>query len=207
MGRVAGRLKGGTGAGERSCRGVTNVVGPPLDWATLGAMRRLRLLMVCWVSLVTLGLGACGGGARVASPNEPADLESLERELALREAELRAQLPSPGALANVDAPTASGEAAPQEAAPPRPEPAPVAPAPAPSRDDADEHDRAEKKNEAESVASTPCELMCRALGSMRRSATGICSLTSPSDERCVSAQQRVETAARQVTGAGCSCQP
>ncbi len=52
---------------------------------------------------------------------------------------------------------------------------------------------------------SPCDLACRALASMRRSAAGICRLTSDHDERCTSARRRVRQAAQRVQRAGCEC--
>jgi hypothetical protein len=50
-----------------------------------------------------------------------------------------------------------------------------------------------------------CDLLCRALSSMKRSADGICGLTSEQHERCVSARQRVAMSARQLSDMGCAC--
>lgn len=52
-----------------------------------------------------------------------------------------------------------------------------------------------------------CDGACRALGSMRRSADGICSLTAELHERCRGARGRVELAAQKVAAAGCLCRP
>lgn len=47
----------------------------------------------------------------------------------------------------------------------------------------------------------PCALMCRALGSMDRSARRICELAGDDHERCANAQQRVGSARSRVTRA------
>jgi hypothetical protein len=52
---------------------------------------------------------------------------------------------------------------------------------------------------------SPCDVACRALDSMRRSATRICELTGDADERCNGARTRVTRAAQQVERAGCAC--
>lgn len=63
--------------------------------------------------------------------------------------------------------------------------------------------------EGEAAASggvgSSCDLLCRALSSMKRSADGICGLTSEQNERCVSARQRVAVSARQLSDMGCAC--
>lgn len=53
--------------------------------------------------------------------------------------------------------------------------------------------------------ATPCDAACRALASMRRSAERICEIAGASDERCLRARRRVESAAERVERAGCAC--
>jgi hypothetical protein len=50
-----------------------------------------------------------------------------------------------------------------------------------------------------------CAVACRALGSMRRSADRICTLTAADDSRCTNARQRVTRASQRVERAGCAC--
>jgi hypothetical protein len=52
---------------------------------------------------------------------------------------------------------------------------------------------------------TACQTACKALGSMRRAAEGICRLTEDEPERCERARERVRRAAARVTDAGCVC--
>jgi hypothetical protein len=56
-----------------------------------------------------------------------------------------------------------------------------------------------------SPIGAPCDLMCRALSSMMRSADGICGIAGESDSRCVSARLRVKLATEKVSQAGCAC--
>ncbi|HEY3500198.1 MAG TPA: hypothetical protein VGK73_36155, partial [Polyangiaceae bacterium] len=159
-------------------------------------------------------LGACGGGQALtagvpataepppAAPppsGEPAapagELDALVHDLEVSAQRIDAELvrKREEALAAADdrsAPTSEGSAERGGAAAPSkprvskaPAPAaapsgpgnaaPPAPAPAP---------------EPQATVGGPCDIMCRALASMERSATRICELTSESDERCVSAR-------------------
>jgi hypothetical protein len=53
--------------------------------------------------------------------------------------------------------------------------------------------------------ATPCDLACRALASMKRSADSICAISGESDARCVRARSRVTAAEGRVERAGCAC--
>jgi hypothetical protein len=55
------------------------------------------------------------------------------------------------------------------------------------------------------AVGSPCDLMCRALSSMQRSASGICSLAGEEHERCRTALSRLKLAQEQVSQAGCAC--
>ncbi len=50
-----------------------------------------------------------------------------------------------------------------------------------------------------------CARSCRALDSMRRAVERLCELTGDGGERCENARVRLETSARKVRDAGCSC--
>jgi hypothetical protein len=52
---------------------------------------------------------------------------------------------------------------------------------------------------------SPCDMACRALSSMRRSAERICELAGPSDERCARARSRVSAAEERIRQAHCEC--
>jgi len=158
-----------------------------------------------------LAVSCARGGEPASAPAarpEPAparpplsELDALEHDLAQSESQLRrvlAQRFSEGDAAREEAapplPSAAG-------APPRPAPAPESPASAGAA--------AEPEGEATSAApgrvGSNCDLACRALSSMRRSADGICAITGREDARCQVAQQRVEDARARVEGAGCTC--
>lgn len=67
------------------------------------------------------------------------------------------------------------------------------------------HDeRADAESSSDSV-SGPCDIACRAFASMERSAARICSLTSETDARCVSARSMVATSRQRVESSGCWC--
>ena len=59
--------------------------------------------------------------------------------------------------------------------------------------------------ELQSEAGSPCDIACRALGSMRRAGEGICRLAGEGSERCGRARERVARAAERVAAAGCEC--
>jgi hypothetical protein len=52
---------------------------------------------------------------------------------------------------------------------------------------------------------SPCDMACRALSSMRRSADRICELAGASDERCARARNRVSAAEERIRQAHCEC--
>ncbi|MCB9605566.1 MAG: hypothetical protein H6716_03190 [Polyangiaceae bacterium] len=55
------------------------------------------------------------------------------------------------------------------------------------------------------LRGSPCDLACRALHSMERSAERICALAGESSERCQKAKRMVQQAAQRVRDAGCGC--
>lgn len=140
-------------------------------------------------------LGACGGAAlesgaeTTAAPaaREPlTELTALQRDFDVSEARLSAQLERRRAEPPVALPK---EGAPKTPAAPR------------------DVEAAATDDAPKDTGGSACDLVCRALGSMRRSADGICSLTAPQHERCVGARVRVEAAAQKVAAAGCLCRP
>jgi hypothetical protein len=151
-----------------------------------------------------LGLVACGGAAAPApqSTQAPAarltELDALERDFDVSAEQLQVQLrrrESPKDAAD-DADEAVEKK--QEEAASSATPAP-APPPAPSAN-------ASATADAEyATIGGPCDLMCRALSSMRRSAGGICSLAGDQHERCLKARSRWELSERQVQQSGCAC--
>jgi hypothetical protein len=112
------------------------------------------------------------------------DERRIELELALQ---TRAPLADEAPATAAPAPERAAGARPSEAAPPS------APQPSP------------KKSAAARSEASGCDVACRALSSMRRSAEGICELTSTSDARCTGARTRLENARTRVVRAGCPC--
>ncbi len=55
------------------------------------------------------------------------------------------------------------------------------------------------------VRGSPCDLACRALKSMERSAQRICAIAGDSSERCQKARRTVARANERVREAGCQC--
>jgi hypothetical protein len=149
--------------------------------------------------------GLSGGGAQVEPAVVPSsgphtELEALELDLVVSEQRLDAELLQVSALIPEDDRWAS---------PPLPEPFPAStgtvgssepppgstvrpPAPPPS-------------TALWGETGTPCDLACRALASMRRSADGICRLAGAGSERCDGARGRVARASERVAAAGCVC--
>ncbi len=56
-----------------------------------------------------------------------------------------------------------------------------------------------------STAGTDCERVCKALGSMRRSATRICALDGAGGPRCERAQSKLDAAEERVRGSCGGC--
>ncbi|MEP7122233.1 MAG: hypothetical protein ABJE95_15035 [Byssovorax sp.] len=151
------------------------------------------------LALLSLVLTACGGSALSgAYPQEPlpttADgtLEALDRA----ENDLRLALGGPA----MGAPAASSYAQ----APGMPEPAKAAPPPAPPSPST-QAEAAPRDERPSSVASgptalsnDPCANACRALASMERATTHLCSLAGDADARCEGARTRVKNAGARV---------
>lgn len=174
---------------------------------------RSRKLGLSFLSLLLL---ACGAAAapEPQSTSAPAprltELDALERDFEVSSTQLAAQLRRRELEGSPQASPAPGQA----------------PAPAAPRREAKDQDDERKKNQesagapppaerraAESSApgpdyaavGSPCDLMCRALSSMRRSAAGICSLAGEEHDRCRRARSRLRLAEEQVSHAGCAC--
>lgn len=159
--------------------------------------------------LVALLSSACGAGAgagaepKSAPAHEPlTELSALQRDFDISEARLSAQLERQLAEPRTAQEKKAEVPPPAEAAP-----APKAATTAPRDKDRAGDEASAGEAQAEGTVGSACDLVCRALGSMRRSADGICSLTGEPHQRCSSARGRVERAARQVAGAGCQCRP
>jgi hypothetical protein len=159
------------------------------------------------VSLLVLACGAAELPPKAGEPQRQnlTELDALEHDLNVSEQRLSAELERKRTEAVAAGPGLSkaapaGEAESSQAAPnPAPEPArPTTAAPAPA-------DEVEEAAPRSSTIGSACDLACRALASMRRSADGICSITGDADERCTSARSRVQARTTQVAQAGCLC--
>jgi len=152
------------------------------------------------LALLSLVLTACGGSAMPggAYPQEslPATADGTMDALDRAENDLRLALGEPlgGAPATGYAQSPAQAAAPAPASPPPPSPsvAPVAPSEA----------RDERPSSVASgptaQASDPCANACRALASMERATTHLCSLAGDADTRCEGARTRVKSASARV---------
>jgi hypothetical protein len=162
------------------------------------------------LALGPLTLAACGAGAafpqKEAAPTNPDEaLAMLDRaEGDLRLALGPAASPAVGAPAASAAPVAPGVAEPaaDQARPSSPPPPPAAP---PSRDAEERETKVSAGDDAKSAPYDPCVSACRALGSMTRAATHLCSLAGDGDARCASAQDRVKSATTRVQQACPAC--
>lgn len=163
-------------------------------------LRSRALALTCF----TLGIGGCGGAAAPApestqaGPTRLTELDALERDFDVSAEQLAVQLrrreveakPAPG-----DADKTLEKKKEEGAGSATPTPAPP---PAPAQN-------ASPAGADYAAIGGPCDLMCRALSSMRRSAGGICSLAGDQHERCRKAQLRLTLSERQVQDAGCAC--
>ncbi len=165
---------------------------------------------------------ACAAGRQVAEPPPPperperpepkavapADLrhitltevDALEHDLAVAEQRLKTQLVRRASYAHeldqAEEPSERERAR---------EPSYATPAPtAPPTEAAERSARPQSWQPGAQVGS-PCDMACRALGSMRRSADGICRIVGQGDDRCSRARERVAQAERRVREAGCRC--
>jgi hypothetical protein len=151
--------------------------------------------------VAAIGLGATLGcraekaaeSPATAPPEQPprlSELDALEHDLAIAEQRLNAQvdrkLAARGDGAALGGAGEDGDELPEQA-PKKQREATSAP---PWRDA--EH-------------ATPCDLACRALASMKRSAESICSISGEADARCVQARTRITSAEERIRRAGCAC--
>ncbi|MBN1608168.1 MAG: hypothetical protein JW940_16160 [Polyangiaceae bacterium] len=143
------------------------------------------------------------------------EMDALEHDLLVSEQNLDAQLARKQriALSEHSAPesTSGRFATPPPSAPTKPSPEPQArprsghkasraPAatPAPTAEP-------EAGPESPYLVGSPCDIACRALASMRRSAERLCVLAGADHPRCQQASSRVHAAAQRVRQAGCMC--
>jgi hypothetical protein len=173
-----------------------------------------------WPSCLGLWLLACGAATAPEPPSIPApaaaprltELDALERDFEVSSSQLMAQLrrreldiaarpqgsPVPGRAPVTAAPRRE----PKDMADERKKNQGSAGAPPPAEQGAGE---SSAPGPDYAAIGSPCDLMCRALSSMQRSAAGICSLAGEEDERCRRARSRLKLAEEQVSRAGCAC--
>jgi hypothetical protein len=152
---------------------------------------------------------------RVAPPAEDraapgtSEIDTLEQDLARAEQTLRERLGERELVAVAE--TQSNEAQPRADEPKAQKPgrSETAPAGAPRPVDvapaANKDDLARDKKKAEDSRQAGCELACRAMASMRRSADRICEILSNEHDRCTAARRRVSDAERRISDAKCQC--
>jgi predicted RNA-binding Zn-ribbon protein involved in translation (DUF1610 family) len=152
------------------------------------------------LALLSLVLTACGGSAISggAYPQEPlpATADGTMDALDRAENDLRLALGgSPmGAPAASSAPQAPGQAV--AAAPPPP---PAAPTPSVQAESTPRDERPSSvASGPTALSSDPCASACRALASMERATTHLCSLAGDADARCEGARTRVKNAGARV---------
>lgn len=151
-----------------------------------------------------LSLLACGGKATTVEPAAPGgphltelaeqlerDARELDQTLAdLRDGAMQERMPSA---------TAQSDAGGSSASAPAPAPAPAA-SPLDAEDDAPAEERS-----TQYAKPPPCERICQAVASIRRSADGICRIDGAMGERCGKAKERVQQALDRSSAAGCAC--
>lgn len=149
------------------------------------------------LALLSFLLTACGGAPMPGSayPQEPlpATADGAVDLLDRAENELRLALgPAP-----TGSPGTAGSAQPSmppavnQAAPPPPSPAAEASA-------RDERPSSVASGPTTTLSNDPCANACRALASMERATTHLCSLAGDSDARCEGARTRVQNASARV---------
>jgi hypothetical protein len=178
-----------------------------------------------WLSFALALLAAgCGAGAQVREAAPPAkpdgagdrkpltELDALEHDLSISEQRLEAQLvrreqaladssdrelesSKKKAESSAEAPAEERDEAPA-AEKPRPRAGAQAPGEPPDLDEAPAKT---------GKVGSPCDMACRALSSMRRSAERICALAGAADERCMRARGRVSSAEERIRRAQCEC--
>jgi hypothetical protein len=170
---------------------------------------RAALAPIALASMLVLAGGCMSKTAPREPEPRPAELETLERELELAERRLGQELERnlaqiPGAGGNTESEQVNTGADNDQARPP-------ADGAKPSQARRDEKMRAESQDQAgalpeKSQPRPACDLVCRALASMKRSTERICALAGEAEARCTRARQRVSTAVQRVRGSGCVCQ-
>jgi hypothetical protein len=150
------------------------------------------------LALLSLVLTACGGSALSggAYPQEPLPATADGTMDALDRAENDLRLALGGAPGGAAAASSSPQAGAAQAAPP-----PPAAPPSPSVQ-AEASPRDERPSSVASgptpLSSDPCANACRALASMERATSHLCTLAGDGDARCEGARTRVKNASARV---------
>jgi hypothetical protein len=169
--------------------------------STPAALFSRHLLALPALLAAALGVAGCGGSASSAksADGDLTDADSALAELNRAEGEITALLgPASGAVAQAEGPgSGASDLAPQATA------APVSPAEsAPTASPAKPEAKADQM--ADSPATDPCSIACRALASMERAANHLCGLSGETDPSCTNARDRVRSATGRVS-ARCPC--
>jgi hypothetical protein len=170
-----------------------------------------------WLESVALASALAiiaGCAARAPEPAQPSteaepsrqpmsELDALEHDLDVAARRLAEQLDK-----KQREPVTSERRDAEKAPPPPPPPAPPPgskPRPEPPADAPGAGEATGSDTEASARVGSACDVACRALASMKRSAARICALAGDSHERCVRARAKVAEAERRVSGAACEC--
>jgi hypothetical protein len=140
------------------------------------------------------------------------ELDALEHDLAVSEQRLETQLVR-RQRALADSRRRESESGAEESK--KAEPAEPPPAEVPEIESDEEkprrRDEAPRQSSPQAEAArsgkvgSPCDMACRALSSMRRSAERICAIAGAEDQRCSRARGRVAAAEERIRHAGCEC--
>ena len=181
-------------------------------------MKARRLALV-----LALAAPACASTGQIAPekqapPSTPperkplTELEALEHDLLVTERRLDAQLARKRevsfgvATGKEDAPAEQAPTgSPRGGLPPAPPPPPADRAFGQPEGGAEEKGQHERRPRDVGEVGSACDVACRALRSMRRSAEKICELAGETSTRCARAKSRIARAADRVRDAGCEC--
>ena len=153
------------------------------------------------LALLSLVLTACGGSALVGASRPPEALpESADGTMDVldrAENDVRLALGGmPGAASG--APQADPLGAGKTLGAPPPPPAPAAPIPSQGEASPRDDHPSSVASGPTALSSDPCTNACRALASMERAASHLCSLAGDTDARCEGARTRVKNAGARV---------
>jgi hypothetical protein len=170
-------------------------------------VRSARFRFALFFALGAIGCASSVPPAATAPVNPPApthqpvsELDALEHDFDAAATRLESQLEK-----KQRAPVAQerSEADDKPAPPPPPPPPPQRKAPSATEESGAERDSG--GTQLTGQVGSPCDVACRAFGSMKRSAIKICELAGSTNERCTRARTRLAEAEKRIGNAGCEC--